>query len=183
LDSTAILLLAGGRARRFPGKLEHSIDGEPMLAGCYRRLRATGWPVYISANGSFASELDSQLDAPMLIDRRPGRGPLAAFLDASLSIRAERIFAVAADQPAIDATDLQRIAASWRPGDEAVVPAHEGGIEPLAALYGRTAAIREGFRLPSGKNAMRDLIDRLAARFVPCDAQRFRNVNRIGDLP
>ncbi|HET6276174.1 MAG TPA: molybdenum cofactor guanylyltransferase [Candidatus Cybelea sp.] len=182
MDSTAILVLAGGRARRFPGKLEHAIDGEAMLLRCYRRVRETGWPVYVAANGSFPHEIDSKIDAPMLIDRRPGRGPLGAFLDACLTIGAARLFAVAADQPRIDAAVLHAIAASWETGDEAVVPQHAGGIEPLAALYGRKAALREGFGLAKGKDAMRDLIGRVASRFVQSDPQWFHNVNRIGDL-
>jgi molybdopterin-guanine dinucleotide biosynthesis protein A len=53
MDSTAIVLLAGGEARRFPGKLEFGVAGRPMLAHCYDRVRATGWPVFIAAKGSF----------------------------------------------------------------------------------------------------------------------------------
>ncbi len=182
MDSVAILLLAGGEARRFPGKLAHAIDGEPMLVRCFRRLRETGRPVYVAAKGSFPRDIDAAIEGPMIVDRRPGCGPLAAFLDACCTIEAERVFAVAADQPNLEAAVLDRIAAAWQPGDEAVVPEHAGGIEPLAALYDRTAALREGFEL-RGKGAMRDLIERLAARFVSCDAQSFHNVNEIGDLP
>lgn len=184
MDNISILLLAGGEARRFPGKLAHAIDGEPMLVRCFRHVRKTGWPVYVAARGAFSPEIGAAIDAPVLIDREPGRGPLAAFVDACAAIESERIFAVAADQPNLDAAVLDRIAASWQPGDEAVVPQHSGGIEPLAALYGRAAVLREGFGLRAGgKGAMRDLIERLAARFVPCEAQSFHNVNEIGDLP
>ncbi len=184
MDDVAILLLAGGNARRFPGKLTHAIDGEPMLIRCYRHVRETRWPVYVAAKGSFPPAVDARIDAPILVDRRPGRGPLAAFLDACSAIEAARVFAVAADQPNLDAALLERIASAWQPQDEAVVPEHPGGIEPLAALYSRVAALREGFELRGrGKDAMRDLIERLAVRFVSCDAQRFHNVNEIEDLP
>lgn len=183
MDSTAILLLAGGAARRFPQKLEHAVEGEPMLLRVLRRVRETGWPVYVATRGSFPPEIDARIDAPVLIDRRPGRGPLGAFLDAALTIRAARLFAIAADQPAIDGAALQTIAAAWESGDEAVVPQHTGGIEPLAALYSRAAALREGFALAKGKDAMRDLIGRIASHFVQCDARWFHNVNRIEDLP
>ena len=98
MDNTAIVLLAGGEARRFPGKLEFGVAGRPMLAHCYDRMRAAGWPVYIAAKGSFSRALDELLLAPALIDRRPGEGPLSALLSACALIRAERIFAVAADQ-------------------------------------------------------------------------------------
>ncbi len=183
-DGTAIVVLAGGEARRFPGKLEHRIGGRAMVASTYERMRASGWPVYIAGKGSFSLDVDASLDAPLLVDRRPGGGPLDALLSACAAIRAQRVFAVAADQPRLDAAVLERLDASWRSGDEAVVPEHDGAIEPLAALYERRAILREGFELRRRRTrAMRDLIGRLAVRFVAFDAGYFHNVNTPADLP
>jgi len=182
-DSTAIVLLAGGRARRFPGKLEHRIDGRPMLAGCYERMRAAGWPVYVSAQGSFSRELDAEIDAPLLVDRLTGAGPLRAFLGACALIAQRQVFAVAADQPQLDAAVLRELVEHRQHGDEAVVPEHDGATEPLAALYDRIAVLRAGYELrANGKSAMRDLIALLRTRFVSCKAKYFRNVNRPEDL-
>jgi molybdopterin-guanine dinucleotide biosynthesis protein A len=153
-----------------------------MVARCYASLRATGWPIYIAGKGSFSPEVDAQLDAPLLIDRRPGEGPLGALLSACAVLREERVFAVAADQPRLDAGVLREIAAAWQPGDEAVVPAHSGGIEPLAAIYARRALLREAFEARRGRFAMRDMVDRIAARLLRVDARCFQNVNRIEDL-
>lgn len=183
MDEIVILLLAGGEASRLPGKLERAIDGQPMLARCYERVRATGWPVYVAAKGSFSRALDAQIDAPMILDRRPHGGPLRAFLDACAAIHARHVFAIAADQPELDAAVLQRLYAALQAGDEAAVPRHDGAIEPLAALYDRGAALREAFDLgAAGNGAMRDLVARLDARFVECEARYFRNVNRPEDL-
>jgi molybdopterin-guanine dinucleotide biosynthesis protein A len=183
MDDVAIVLLAGGQARRFPGKLEHLVDGEPMLARSLERMLACGWPVFIAAQGSFAADLDRRLTAPLLIDRRPGGGPLAALLSACAAIRARRIFAVAADQPRLEASVLREIAQSWRANDEALVPRHDGGAEPLTALYARNAILREGFALlRSGANAMHDLLEKVAARFLTLDAAHFYNVNYESDL-
>lgn len=179
----AIVLLAGGQARRFPGKLEHRIDGEPLILRCYRELRATRWPIYVAAKGSFGAEIDAALDAPVLIDRQPGRGPMHAFVSACDSIEAERVFAVAADQPRLRSSALKRLADAWQDRDEAVVPSHEGRIEPLAALYDRRAVLRESVYLQRlGRNAMLDLVARLSVRHVPMDAQLFHNVNEPADL-
>jgi molybdopterin-guanine dinucleotide biosynthesis protein A len=181
--STAIVLLAGGEARRFPGKLERPIDGEPMILRCYRNLRATGLPIYVACKGEFARNVDAQLDAPRLIDRDPGGGPLRAFASACGAIDAERCFAIAADQPRLEASVLRRLLAAWRRGYEAVVPIHDGRIEPLAALYDRAAVVRgdPGLRR-DGKAAMHELVGALAARFVPIEAEYFYNVNRPSDL-
>src|SRR5580704_912966 len=179
----AIAMLAGGQARRFPQKLEQPIEGVPLIVRCFRAMRATRWPVYICAKGAFAREIDLQLDAPRLIDPQAGGGPLPAFLSACSAISAECIFAVAGDQPRLDAPVLTTLLEAWRPGDEAVVPRHAGGIEPLAALYLRRAVLRESRDLRNRRDAaMRDLIERLETRFVPMDAKHFYNVNRPSDL-
>ncbi len=182
-ESTVIVLLAGGEARRFPGKLEAPIDGEPMILHCYRNLRATGLPIYVAAKERFSPDVDARLDAALLIDREPGGGPLRAFASACDRIRAERCFAVAADQPRLDASVLRQLLVAWRPGDEAVVPVHDERIEPLAALYDRAAVVREDPRLRrDGKAAMHDLVERVAARFVRIEANYFHNVNRPSDV-
>ena len=184
MDNVAIVLLAGGAASRFPGKLERPVEGRPMLARIFDRMRASHCAVYVAARGSFAPQLDAAIDAPLLVDRHPGTGPLRAFLDACAAIRAERVFAVAADQPNLDASIIVRLNEAWRAGDEAVVPEHDGRIEPLAAAYDRRAALREGFELrASRRHAVRDLVARLRTRFVPCEGAYFHNVNRPEDLP
>jgi molybdopterin-guanine dinucleotide biosynthesis protein A len=183
MAETAVILLAGGEAVRFPEKLEHRIDGKAMLEQAYDRVRGAGWPVYVAGKGSFSRELDAHLQAPLFIDRKRGRGPLHAFLGVCANVRERRLFAVGGDQPHIDLDVMHRLAAAWEHGDEAVVPTHDGRIEPLGALYDRAAALSAGFELRNaGSPGMRDLIGRLAARFLPCDARCFRSVNRPEDL-
>jgi molybdopterin-guanine dinucleotide biosynthesis protein A len=178
----AVLLLAGGQATRFPGKLEHCIEGKPMIVRIFERLSGR-WPVHVAGKAGFAPQIDAALDAPLFIDRWPSGGPLLALLSAAPHIRAERIFAVAADQPLLDCSALERLTAAWQPGDEAVVPMHDGGIEPLAALYDRSALLREGAQLRcAGRTAMRDLIAALATRLLAVEESYFHNVNEASDL-
>ena len=72
-------------------------------------------------------------------------------------------------------------------GDEALVPYRmiEGKrqIEPLAAIYAREPFVREGLPvLLAGNGALRDVIDRLSARYVEIDDERvFANVNTPDD--
>jgi molybdenum cofactor guanylyltransferase len=182
-SKTAVVLLAGGAERRFTGKLEYPIEGSAMVVRVFERVRAAGWPVYIAGRGSFSRSIDALLSAPLLIDREPGCGPLNALLETCTQIRADRVFALAADQPRLDAALLRRLEAAWQPTDEAVVPEHQGKIEPLSALYARRAILREAFDLRRARiRAMRDLIARLVARFVACDAASFQNVNSRADL-
>ncbi len=154
-----------------------------MIVRVFEKLAHGRWPVYIAGKGGFAPEVDAALGAPLLIDRWPSRGPLNALLSACPFIAADRIFAVAADQPQLEPEVLDRLSAAWRPGDEAVVPEHAGGVEPLAALYDRFTLLREGLRLRrAGRAAMRDLIAAVATRFEPIESRYFCNINRRSDL-
>jgi len=178
----AAVMLADGRARRFPGKLEHTIEGVPLALRTYRALRATGWPIYIAANQEFSRELDALLDAPRLLDEHPGEGPLQALVSACRTLGAARVLAVAADLPYLEPAVLRQLAGAWRNGDEAIIPIHDGRIEPLAALYARDAVLRESLMNSSQNGSMHELVERLASRFVLCDARFFYNVNRPEDL-
>ncbi|MBV8285270.1 MAG: molybdenum cofactor guanylyltransferase [Candidatus Eremiobacteraeota bacterium] len=179
----AIVLLAGGRASRFPGKLESLVDGEPMLLRAYRAARTTGFPVLIATKGAFGSAVDRLLDAPVAIDRWAHGGPLRALHSACGALANEWVFALAADAPRIDAPLIERIVSAREPGDTAVVPRHDGRIEPLAALYHRPSLLHESFTLFGQSNdAMHELIDRLKTRFIDLPAAYFANVNTPADL-
>jgi molybdenum cofactor guanylyltransferase len=181
-DGVAIVILAGGRATRFPGKLEWAVAGEPMLLHVYRNARATGCPVIVAARGSFGFAIDAALDCPISIDRLGYEGPLAGLASACDQVQQERVFALAADMPRVDASVISEIASHWRPGVEALVPSHSTGIEPLAALYDRSAVVRETpALLAHGRAAMRDLVERLETRFVRLPKRHFLNVNTPAD--
>jgi molybdopterin-guanine dinucleotide biosynthesis protein A len=185
LDCT-VVILAGGEATRLPGKLELDAGDVPMLVRVYRNV-SPGRAVAISCKGSLPEELDRAIDAPMIVDRWPRRGPLSGLLSTMSELRSTWIFAVAGDAPFVDAAFIDRLAAAIEPGDEAIVPyrlaAGKRHLEPLAALYRRESFLREGLPvLLEGQGALRAAIDRLHARFFEIDDARvFTNVNTPDD--
>jgi len=182
MDDLAIVILAGGKASRFPGKLETPVEGEPLLAHVYHNLRESA-PVVIAAAGTFSPELDAVLDCPIVVDRWPHRGPLGGLLSACGELPVRRIFAVAGDAPHVKADVLQTLLQHWTEGDEAVVPVHGGRHEPLAALYDRAAVLREGFEvLHDGDASMHALLNRLLVCEVPLAPAFFTNINTVADL-
>jgi molybdenum cofactor guanylyltransferase len=178
----AVVILAGGSATRFPGKLETDIFGEPLLARVYRQLRDVA-PVTIAGRDTFSPQLDALLDCPIVVDRWPGRGPLAGLVSAALELRAARIFAVAGDSPLVTRDVVDTLLDAWQDGDEAAIPEHGGRLEPLAALYDRTALLREGLEaLRRDDVSMLGLIARMHTRRVACDSAFFLNVNTADDI-
>jgi molybdenum cofactor guanylyltransferase len=178
----AIVILAGGRATRFPGKLEATLEGEPLLARVYRHVRDIA-PTLVAGRDTFSGALDALLDCPIVVDRWPNRGPLGGLLSAAHETGATRIFAVAGDAPLVTANIVQTLLAAWQDGDEAAVPEHDGQLEPLAALYDREALMREAWECIRGDDfSMHALLARLRVRRVTCDAAVFANVNTSDDL-
>lgn len=180
-DVTTVIL-AGGRATRLPGKLERPVHGEPLLARVYHNLRGAA-PAVIAGAGTFAPELDDVLDCPLIVDRWPGRGPLAGLLSASSEISTPWIFAVAGDAPHVTPRVLETLLEARRERDEAVVSEHDGKLEPLASLYRRDALEREGHAvLHEGNASMHALLDRLDVQRVTMPADLFLNINTAADL-
>lgn len=180
---TAVIILAGGQASRLPGKLQLDAGGVPLIVRVYRNVRSIG-PVYVAAKGSFPPEIDGALECPIIVDRWPRRGPLAALYGALGAVREQRVFVVAGDAPFVDETVARELAAAWEPGLQAVVPVNrQQRLEPLCALYDR-AALLDAARsvLAGGSGAVAAAVERLAARRVRLSNERvFTNVNTIAD--
>jgi molybdopterin-guanine dinucleotide biosynthesis protein A len=182
----SVIVLAGGEATRLPGKLSLAAGELPMLARVYHNVRP-GRATVLSGKGPLPPELAALIDAPVIVDRWPLRGPLSGLLSTMSELRTPYVFAVAGDAPFIDAAFIDRLDAARRPGDEAIVPyrriADHRSIEPLAAIYARDAFVREGLPLLlAGNGALRAVIDRLRTRWIEIDDERaFANVNTPAD--
>ncbi len=186
-NDIGVVILAGGEATRLPEKLSLAVGNIPMIARVYRNVsprRETA----ISCKSTFPPEIDALLLAPMVVDRWSRRGPLSGMVTTMEQMRSPFVFAVAGDAPFIDATFIDALAANYAEGDDAIVPMHperrgKTAIEPLAAIYDRRAFLREALPvLARGDAALRAVIDRLNARFVPVNDERiFANVNTNDD--
>jgi len=185
VSKAGVCILAGGEATRLPGKLTLSVGDAPMLVRVYRNV-SPGRETWLSVKGALPEEIAKHVDAPRVVDRWPLRGPLSGLLSTFSEMRTEWVFAVAGDAPFVDAAFVDRLEAYASPQYDAIVPAHDVDarrIEPLAALYRREAFLREGTPvLLGGQGALRLVIDRLRARFVPVGEDPvFENVNTPAD--
>jgi molybdopterin-guanine dinucleotide biosynthesis protein A len=184
-----VVVLAGGRATRFPGKLTADAGDAPLVVRVFRNFRNSPCEIVVASSRDLAPIMRMLVDTPVVVDAEESRGPVAGLLAAFETMRSTTIFAVAGDAPYLDAAFATRLAALWRDGDEALVPIHttatgETRIEYLAALYDRDAFIREGTSvLREGRGALHLVIERLRARFVTVDDDEllFTNVNTPDD--
>ena len=178
-----VVILAGGEATRFPGKLESDAGGVPLLVRVYRNVASAG-PVYVSASRSFTREIDAELDCPIVIDRWPQRGPLAGLYSTFAHVREPLVFVVAGDAPFVDSAVVREVHAYWEPGVQAVVPVNnQGRLEPLCALYDRAAFLAVAAEvLREGSGGVAAAVERLPARRVQLSNERvFSNVNTTYD--
>jgi molybdopterin-guanine dinucleotide biosynthesis protein A len=181
-DSVAVVILAGGQATRFPGKLESDAGGVPLLLRVYRNIRAMG-PVYLSANTPFGEQIARELDCPVIADSLPGRGPLGGLASTFEKIPQARCFAIAGDAPLLNCAALGELLSAWESGLEAVVAERDGRLEPLCGLYDRLAFLREAAReLETGSGAVAAVVERLRHRRVRlCDERQLANINTGAD--
>lgn len=123
-------------------------------------------------------------------DRRPGLGPLAGLEAALEAAHASWLALAACDLPCLTPA-FWRLLCARAEGQRAVVVRDAlGRLEPLAALYHRSALEEARARLDAGALGMHGLLRALGAREVPrealeaaCGPAVLRNVNRPEDAP
>jgi len=137
LNSIEILILAGGKATRFPNKLRHPVGSVSMLAQVCGTF-SSSYRTYISCSVRDHEPMRAQFDCPLVVDHWPGSGPLGGMLTAMEVMQSPLVFAIAGDMPFVDVS-LVHLLYSQYAGEEAVVPLHDDdGVartSPLAALY------------------------------------------------
>lgn len=158
----SIILLAGGEARRLPGKLGLRLDGEPLLLRAHRHLAGDRHRAcVVSVHTALDPDIRSRLQVPFVEDRYGRCGPLGGLLSAAESLDSPLFFAAAGDLPFLQASFIDRLEQHYDEletddgvGPAALIPRRpDGSVEPLAALYdtarfiaGARAALQHGER-------------------------------------
>jgi molybdopterin-guanine dinucleotide biosynthesis protein A len=185
------LLLAGGLSSRL-GQPKALLDfgGRPLGRHLLDRLaRVTVEQVIVTNDPEQYLHWGARIagDPP----EYRGMGPLAGLLAGLDASTTGTIIAVACDLPFFSpelAAHMLEILRAESP--DAVVPAHDGYVEPLLAAY--TAACREPMRrqLAAGNRRVADIFPHIRVRYLPEDGYRrfgdtgrlFFNINSPGDL-
>lgn len=193
-NAVTIVLLAGGRSTRLPGKLELAIGGEFMLVKVFRQLTSTGRPCVISVREPLGARIRQRLQAPTVNDAYQDGGPLGGLASAAAHVRTPLLFAAAGDLPNIDAGAIDAVerryleaARASGPGPDAVLPRHgDGEVEPLAALYDTAALLRNATQLLArGQKKITQALEGLRLTYydIPeAEEHKYLNINTAADL-
>lgn len=169
LADTSVVILAGGRATRFPGKLLADAGGMSLAVRVANNVRDVG-PIVMSVAAGTPSDRFASIDCSVVEDDLPGRGPLEGVVSAARTVTTPWLFVVAGDAPFIESAHLLAMAAQRRPGIEAIVATHGNPpeMQPLCGLYDREALLREAeAELRSGRGAVRAVVGRLHGQAFP----------------
>jgi molybdenum cofactor guanylyltransferase len=179
-------VLCGGLSTRMGrDKALLDIDGATLLERAVARLQTVADPVLL-ASGSRGLTHAGCLSVP---DDTAGIGPIAGVLAVLRASPHQLCAIVAVDMPEISAELLRQLAA-LRDGEDAVVAVSPRGLEPLHAVYARSAMKAVEDALREGDRSLHGLLRRLRVRRVDAadiigatSAARFAvNLNSSADV-
>jgi molybdopterin-guanine dinucleotide biosynthesis protein A len=162
------------------------VEGDPLVVRVASRMSRAADPVTLAPG--HAGRL-SDFGYPEVADDPPGVGPLGGLVGGLAASPHHLLAAVAVDMPFVS-PELLMLLANLHDGEDAVVPVTDSGVEPLHAVYAKTAL--PGLRQASaeGRFVLRAILEGLRVRLVEEEewrradpSGRFAlNVNRPEDL-
>ena len=191
------VVLAGGKSSRFGSdKSQLIIKGKPIIQLQLEKLAKAGCtPLFVITHPKKRSDaLTLPRSVTNLRDLHPNLGPIGGLHAAlhaiqprkSFAATTDAIFLLACDMPLITAKTMRKIIAAFEPHLDAVVPIHDGNLEPLCAVYSRRILPAIERRIAARKLAMHDLVKSLTTKYLDvsklanCDRE-FYNVNTKED--
>jgi molybdopterin-guanine dinucleotide biosynthesis protein A len=187
-NHVSAVLLAGGESRRMgTDKATFLFRGKPLWQvqlETLRRLRPA--EIFISARTDPSWRPD---EVQFIADIPPPRGPLSGLAASLANIRTTHLLALAIDMPWMTENYLRTLCNHIEPGS-GVVPKTIHGVEPLAAIYPREAAIEFREALVgtdfSLQTVTRRQVEAGKVREIPVTEQEqtlFLNMNELSDMP
>jgi len=152
------VILAGGRSQRMgEDKAWLMLDGKPLAARQVELARALGAEeVFISGR---AGADYSALECRILHDRVTDAGPLAGIESALFAMSTPLLLVLAVDMPKMSAAPLRTLLVCSTE-TRGAVPRFTAGVEPLAAIYPRSALKIAQDLLSAQRHAARSFADR-----------------------
>jgi molybdopterin-guanine dinucleotide biosynthesis protein A len=185
------IILVGGEARRANGKEKYFFQyhGRAFIDRLLDSLHHVVDEIVLVARDDAQCERFREIPGVRCIsDIRPGIGPVGGLHAGSLVATGDLLFVSACDMPCVDFSVVAHLFDSI--GDyDAVIPSwNPDMLEPLHAVYRRTALL--AYLESHNSLSLRAMIHTLNSRFIPVDNLRrydpdlktFTNINKIEEL-
>ena len=131
------VVLAGGKSTRMgQDKALLEVDGKPLLLHAIEKLKPHVRELLVIGE----PRRYGHIWPDVLPDEIPGLGPLGGMVTAMSAARHDRLLVLAVDVPGVNAKLLERLTREMPENADALVPRHEGSLEPLVAAYHRRCA-------------------------------------------
>ncbi len=189
-DQVTAVVLAGGQSRRMgQDKRRLEVGGVPLL----QRVLSVLEPLF-QRRVIVAADRDPWLEAfglAVWTDIRPGLAALGGLYTALTHSKTERIFAVAADMPCLDARAIALMVERSAQADVAMA-ALSTGVQPMHAVYGKACLPALERMIEQGNLSIQDLlrepslrislVEEVEVRAVDPHLLSFLNINTPADL-
>jgi len=184
-EQASAIVMAGGRSSRMgTDKSMLQINDVPMIEHICEQLRGTFDQILISADDA---EKFAYFGFEVIPDKVPGQGPLMGIASALQVSDNEFNFVVACDIPYINLSFVRRMLAEAKEVD-IVVPNkrratnHEPRVEPLFAVYRKSALPAINEMLASEGRKISDVFSRCRIKYIELDdAEWLTNINTFAD--
>jgi molybdopterin-guanine dinucleotide biosynthesis protein A len=161
LPLAGLVVCGGTSARMGRNKALIHVEGVPLVVRVATRISRVADPVMLAPGREGRLDLDYQEVA----DDPPGVGPLGGLIGGLAASPHHLLAAAAVDMPFVS-PELLRLLAGLHQGEDAVVPVTDSGVEPLHAVYAKSAlpGLREA--CGEGRFVMRAVLEGLRVRLV-----------------
>ena len=185
------IILAGGKGLRLGSdKATEKIDAQTLIQHSVKSLLGFGDEIIVvTAPGKTELGLGDFPQVRVVEDSATGKGPIMGIYTGLSASNSELNLVVACDMPFLN-LDLIKFMVSQANACDAVIPRLGGLMEPLHAIYSRSAKNSALELIDSGSFSLSQLIKRILVRFVDegeidvYDPERlsFFNINFPEDL-
>lgn len=175
------VVLAGGQSSRYgQPKMFELFAGQPLYKNSLIALQQNQLePLIIATNASLQKKFAEE-NTQMIIEKQPHQGPLSALQNIMTNFPDnEWFFVVASDMPYMNADFVQTMLTYIDDRYDAIVPKQNSRLQPLAALYRRTALPIANLLIQQNKKSMKALLDQVRVCYVGFEEENatFININ------
>ena len=185
------VILVGGEARRANGQEKYffTYEGKTFIDRLIESLaRGVDEIILVARNPEQCKRFSAIKGVRCITDIRPGTGPIGGLHAGALAAHGDLIFVSACDMPCVDPQVIAHLFNRIDSYDAAIPRWNPEMLEPLHAVYRRTALI--AYLDDHASLSLRTMVRELNTLYVPIEEIRaidhelttFTNINKIEDL-